>query len=157
MLFFNDCFVHPQKKIKKFRKKLAKPQGHAYTSHLPGDEVFETKIESTVRAVSSAVEHYLDMVGVTSSILVPPTKFCIDGGYFTVPAVFVCSGLTPKHRSGFGEFMHAVIECSAGLAKIVRIKLGVDLAGASFLVSDLPGHLPLRPPPPSQLCGDGVP
>ena len=27
------------------------------------------------RAVSSAVEHYLDMVGVTSSILVPPTKF----------------------------------------------------------------------------------
>ena len=27
------------------------------------------------RAVSSAVEHYLDMVGVTSSILVPPTTF----------------------------------------------------------------------------------
>ncbi len=26
------------------------------------------------RAVSSAVEHYLDMVGVTSSILVPPTN-----------------------------------------------------------------------------------
>src|SRR5690606_25493900 len=27
------------------------------------------------RAVSSAVEHYLDMVGVTGSIPVPPTRF----------------------------------------------------------------------------------
>src|ERR1700754_53682 len=30
---------------------------------------------AALRAVSSAVEHYLDMVGVTSSILVPPTTF----------------------------------------------------------------------------------
>jgi hypothetical protein len=39
------------------------------------------------RAVSSAVEHYLDMVGVTSSILVPPTKLIHPAMSFATWAV----------------------------------------------------------------------
>src|SRR5690349_15851748 len=49
-------------------------------------------------AVSSAVEHYLDMVGVTSSILVPPTIiFAIvpDGGVLGSSFRFVTAGSLP--------------------------------------------------------------
>ena len=55
------------------------------------------KPESRFRARSSAVEHYLDMVGVTGSIPVVPTKFGNNkaaAGEGSRVAVFVCPGTT---------------------------------------------------------------
>src|SRR5690606_29244250 len=45
---------------------------------LPRAEGHRAWPDRVFRAVSSAVEHYLDMVGVTGSNPVPPTTRCVD-------------------------------------------------------------------------------
>ncbi len=60
-----------------WRRSWRRKEGSVRLLPVPGRAVI---LAGLFRAVSSAVEHYLDMVGVTGSIPVPPTILDLESG-----------------------------------------------------------------------------
>ncbi len=69
------------------------------------------------RAVSSAVEHYLDMVGVTSSILVPPTNYYSRNKLLDKEPGLTRRAFFARKKPLFADVGHGVV--TSGVARVL--------------------------------------